>query len=74
MKNAHKWGVNPNLNPDFPAVDEEHECHIAKQYLDIWGGWFGVIMAIPALCCICSRYFTRLCLKLPELLLIEIGE
>lgn len=48
MKNAHKWGVNPNLNPDFPAVDEEHECHIAKQYLDIWGGWFGVIMAIPA--------------------------
>ena len=49
MKNAHKWGVNPSLNPDFPAVDEEHECHIAKQYLEMWGGWFGVIMSIPAL-------------------------
>ena len=44
MNNAHKWGVNPNLNPDYPAVDEEHECHIAKQYLDMWGGWFGVII------------------------------
>ena len=49
MKNAHKWGVNPNLNPDYPAVDEEHECHIAKQYLELWGGWFGVIMSIPFL-------------------------
>ena len=37
MKNARKWGVNPNLNPDFPAVDEEHECHIAKQYLEMLG-------------------------------------
>ena len=47
MKNAHKWGVNPNLNPDYPAVDEEHECHIEKQYLDMWGGWFGVVLAVP---------------------------
>ena len=49
MKNARKWGANPNLNPDYPAVDEEHECHIAKQYLEMWGGWFGVVMSIPAL-------------------------
>ena len=49
MNNAHKWGVNPNLNPDFPAVDEEHECHIAKQYLEMWGGWFGVVLSVPSL-------------------------
>ena len=49
MKNTRKWGVNPNLNPDWPAVDEERECHIAEQYLEMWGGWFGVVMSIPAL-------------------------
>lgn len=48
MNNAHKWGVNPNLNPDWPAVDKEHECHIAKQYLEMWDGWFKVIISIPA--------------------------
>ena len=36
MKNTRKWGVNPNLNPDWPAIDEEHECHIAEQYISMW--------------------------------------
>ena len=49
MKNTRKWGVNPNLNPDWPAIDEEHECHIAEQYISMWGGWLGVVMSIPAL-------------------------
>lgn len=49
MDKMRKWGVNPNLNPDWPAVDEDHECHIAEQYINMWDGWFKVFLSIPAM-------------------------
>lgn len=31
-KEAQYW-VN---NPDFPAITEQEECHIEKQFLELW--------------------------------------
>lgn len=52
IEEMRKWGQPLNYNPDFFAVSEEEEDHVAEQFKALWSKLWS-LCKVPLMCLFC---------------------